>query len=295
MRRALHHRRLRARTAAGLVGLANLLTQATASASEPAPADSGFSYFMGLGRQSVTYRETGSSLPFRSEAKATNPLLITGALYGVTDRLLFSVDSETTIAPGRSTEVWSATAPTFNGITLTSPVLQRNGFSLNQTNLQLLGHYRVAGPWFASAGFVARTLAFQRFSFVAGPDNAVSTPTGTTVEENAAELMLQLGAALESERVRKSDSHYSLRALAGVPVWRRVQNTSVPELSFDKPGGWDLALEGRYSMAVRDSVHVGLWGKWSVTHRPRQTLGLAELPLSRMTGFNYGIELLWKL
>ena len=90
-------------------------------------------------------------------------------------------------------------------------MLQRNGFSLIQTNLQLLGHYRVAGPWFASAGFVART------------------------------------------------------------------------------------LEGRYSVAVRDSMHVGLWGKWSVTHRPRQTLGLAELPLSRMTGLNYGIELLWKL
>ena len=174
-------------------------------------------------------------------------------------------------------------------------MLQRNGFSLNQANLQLLGYYRVTGPWFASGGLVARTLAFQRYSFVAGPDNAVSTPSGTTVEENAAEVMLQLGAALESERVRKSDSHYSLRALAGVPVWRRVQNTSVPELNFDKPGGWDLALEGRYSVAVRDSVHVGLWGKWSVTHRPRQTLGLAELPLSRMTGLNYGIELLWKL
>ena len=69
----------------------------------------------------------------------------------------------------------------------------------------------------------------------------------------------------------------------------------MPELNFDKPGGWDLALEGRYSVAVRDSVHVGLWGKWSVTHRPRQTLGLAELPVSRMTGLNYGIELLWKL
>ena len=213
----------------------------------------------------------------------------------MTDSVLFSVDSEITIAPGRSTETWTATAPAFNGITLTSPVLQRNGFSLNQTNLQLLGHYRVTGPWFASAGFVARTLAFQRFLFVAGPDNAVSTPSGTTVQEDAAELILQLGAALESERVRKSDSHYSLRALAGVPVWRRVRNTSVPELSFDKPGGWDLALEGRYSMAVRDSVHVGLWGKWSLTHRPRQTLGLVELPVSRMTGLNYGIELLWKL
>lgn len=284
------------------IGAALLCTGLAALAAESAaPAaltlsDKGFSYFVGVARQDVRYRETGSFLPFRSEATSSSPLLITGALYAVTDDLLFSVDSESTFYPNRTTETWSATAPVFNGVPLNSPVLQTNGFSLNQAQLQLLGQYRVSGPWFGSGGLTFRTQSFKRFSFKPGPDGAVDTPANTTVEESSGEVLLQLGLALESEQVRQADRHYGLRATVGLPLWRRVENTNTPTLQFNGTRGWDLALEGRYSMAVRQNVHLGGWGKWTLAQRGRQSAGPdAELPESRQQILSYGLELLWKL
>jgi len=284
----LNQRMQRALAASTLAGL--LLATGAAVA-----GDAGFSYVMGLGRQDLRYRETGSTLPFKSEVRTGSALLVTGALYEVDTDVLFSMNSETTFYPGSNTETWTSTAARFNGVTLTSPVLQQNGYSLNSSHLLLLGHYRVRGPWFASGGLAARTLSFKRYSFVAGPDQAVSTPSGTTVEETAGEVLLQLGAELESEHVRKSDSHYGLRALVGVPVWRRVQNTSVPTLRFDNTAGVDVSFEGRYSRALFERVHLGGWGKWSLSRRGSQVQGTAELPASRLDGWSYGVELLWKL
>lgn len=262
-------------------------------------ADQGFSYFMGLGQQSIRYQEFGSLLPFKSEAKTNSPLLITGALYAVNPNLYISLGSETTYFAGSTRETWNATSPTFNGTTLTSPLLQTNNFSLNHTDTQILGHYRVQQNWFALAGASARSLSFKRNSFSLGPDRAVNTPATTTVEESAAELLLSFGAALESTRVRGVANHYSLRAVVGVPIARRVENTASPAVRFTGTKGFDASLEGRYSWALLPNVHVGAWGRFNINQRSAQNSSSGgvqyELPRSRLESLGYGVELLWKL
>lgn len=268
----------------------------TAHAAETVEADRGFSYFMGVARQHVRYTETGSFLPFRSEARGASPMLVTGALYALSDRLLMSLDNETTFYPDRSSEVWNATAPSFNGTLLTSPVLQRNGFSLQQSKTQVLGLYRLRGPWFGVGGAALRTQSFKRFAFTPGPDNAVATPSDTTVEESISELVLNVGGGLESEQLRGQAHHYSLRALVGVPVWRRLTNTTVPLSTFDAKRGVDFSVEGRYSWALSDKIHAGGWASWSQVRRSSQALGNnLEMPRSRLDSLGYGVELLWKL
>lgn len=273
-----------------------LAAPAHAAETTEATAGKGFSYFMGLARQHVKYRETGSILPFESRASGASPMLVTGALYALTDRVLMSLDNETTFYPDRASETWTTTASTFDGFVLTSPVLQRNGFSLQQSKTQLLGHYRVQGQVFGVGGAALRTQSFKRYSFTPGPDNAVATPTDTTVEESIAELLLNLGVALESEQVRGQPTHYSLRATLGVPVWRRLTNTTAPQAAFSGKSGFDLAVEGRWSWAVSDKIHAGVWGSWSMARRGQQTLGGSlEMPRSRLDSLGYGVELLWKL
>lgn len=270
----------------------------TAGAQEPAPTkqDRGFSYFLGLGRQDVRYEESLNLAPIRSHARTSSPLIVTGALYAVNDDLLLSVNSEFTFYPGEATERWKYTGPSLATANLTSPLLQSNGYSLTQSSTQLLGHYRVAGPWFAVAGTTLHTLSFKRFGFVSGPDNAVDTPpTSTVVEETTGEVLLNLGLALESERVQGSTEHFGMRALLGVPAWRRTQNTDVQNLRFSRAQGLDLAIEGRYSRAIYRGVHLGAWGKWLTSRRGRETLGGNELPDSKLDSMSYGVELLWKL
>jgi hypothetical protein len=280
-----------------LLALAGALLGAVAQAqpSSPAPADErGFSYFMGLGAQRVTYREKPSIVPAESRAEVTNPLLVTGAVYAINADSLLALDSETTFAPRTVTERWTATAPTIGGTPVTD-VLQTNRFSLQESSTRLLLHYRLASDWFVVGGPAFHSQSFKRFGFRAGADNLVTLPADRAVEESMSEVLLQLGLALESERVRNATHHYSLRATVGVPVWRRLENTAFPDQSFGGTKGHDLALAGRYSHAVIPNVHLGVWGQWSHSLRRAQLSGNAELPESTLSGIAAGFELLWKL
>ena len=266
------------------------------AAGQALAADGGFSYVMGIGRQDFRYEEKTAGLPVNSVGRSGGPLLVTGALYELPGGHLFSLDNETTFYPGRGSETWRSRSDVFNGVALRDRELQRNAFSLRQSHTQLGGHWRVAQPWFVSGALALRTLSFRRYSFVIGPDAAVSTPANTTVEETMSEVLGTVGLALESGLLRGQDVHYGLRATLGVPLWRRVENTSQPQALFTGARGWDLAVEGRYSRAVMPNVHLGGWGKWALSSRGVQTQGSAlELPASRLHSLAAGIELLWKL
>lgn len=288
--------------AAGLTALA-IAAPAAEPVTAPAPdqaagqaAESGFSYFVGLAVQRSRYRETATSLPVRSQASSSSPLLVTGALYAVTPDWLASLDNETTFAPSTVTETWTATAPSISGVTLSSPVLQTNQFRFSDTVTRVLAHRRVQDQYFVLGGLALRSQSFRRFGYVAGPDAVVRVTPGQTTEETQAEVLLQLGAALESEVLRGRDLHYGVRLLLGVPIWRRVENTAFPQSRFDRLGGWDLALEARYSRALARDVQLGGWFKVSHSSRPGQSgAGGIELPSHRLGQAALGAELLWKL
>lgn len=285
----------------GAIALA--LATATTAASAQAPAtpspasaeDRGFSYFMGVGAQRLTYREKPSIVPAESRARVTNPLLITGAVYAVNADTLLALDSEATFAPGTVTERWTATASTIGGNPVNDPLLQTNRFSLTESNTRLLLHYRLRQQWFVVGGPAFHSQSFKRFGFQAGPDNLVTLPADRTVEESVSEVLLHAGLALESERVRNSRHHYSLRATLGVPVWRKLENTAFPNETFSGTGGYDASLAARYSHTLVPNVHVGLWGQWSHAFRNAQTSGNLEVPKSTLSGVAAGVELLWKL
>lgn len=277
------------------------MTAAQAQASLPLvsspndASDLGFSYFLGIGGQTALYREDSSLVPVKSRATTTSPLIVTGALYAINHDVLFSLGSETTFAPGSTTEKWAATTLQFNGQTLTDPVVQRNGFSLTQNTTQLLGLYRIAGDWFAVAGPSLHTQTFKRYSFTQGVDRDASLPTDHTVEESTSEVLANLGIGLDSGKVRGRSLHYGVRAMVGLPLWSRTDNTESPGVNFKSASGYDLSLEGRASWAVVDNIHVGLWGQWLTSERHRSITGNFELPQNRLTSTSYGIELLWKL
>ena len=290
-----------ARTTIAVTLCATLLAVASAARAETPltkpddVGDIGFSYFLGVGGQTAQYRESSTLVPAKSRASTTSPLIISGALYAINRDVLFSLDSESTFAPGSATETWTATSQQFDGQTLTDRVVQRNGFSLTQNTTQLLGLYRISGDWFALAGPSLHTQTFKRYGFTQGVDQAVALPTDRTVEESTSEVLANMGVALESGRVRGQSLHYGLRAIVALPVWSRTDNTQSPGVNFKSTSGVDLALEGRASWAIFENIHAGLWGQWLTSERQRETTGQLELPRNRLTSASYGIELLWKL
>lgn len=285
--------------ALGAVWAATLAALSAGAAAQPrdtvtAADDRGFSYFMGLGRQTVRHREMPSIVAARSRAEVSSPLLNTGALYAIDADNLLSLDAETTFAPGTTTERWTSTSGSMGPVQLSSPLLQTNLFSLHQARTRVLAQHRLWGPWFAVGGASFHSHSFKRFRFAAGPDNAVTLPPGT-VEETVSEVQLNAGLALESESVRNSRHHYSARLTLGKPVWRRVENTAFADHRFGGTGGWDVVAAGRYSLAVRPAFHVGAWGQLAQNVRQRQIKGAVELPRSQTQTLSGGLEVLWKL
>ncbi len=284
----------------GIWGLALALASCgLAQAAEPVSADSsdkGYSYFLGLGQESLKYEETSGLLPVKSSARATSALLIGGAVYVVDKDWLFSVDNATTFNPATSQETWTATSSTINGVVLSSGLLQTDSFNLSQSTTKLLVHGRLKDHWFGIAGPSFHTQTFRRFSFASGPDHVVNTPASTTVDESSSEILFNSGVGLESEQLRGQPTHYGMRAILSLPVWRRLQNTAEPQVAFNAAKGWDFSLEGRYSWAVHDRLQVGAWGRWQLSRRERQIVGGSfEMPANRLDGLGYGLELLWKL
>jgi len=287
-----------------LLGFAVVATLPLAAQTLTIPDDGrGFSYFMGVGAQRTTYQESVSRYPITSKSVVTSPLLITGAVYAIGPNSLISFDSENTFAADTTTETWRTPvgtilpAGTGKTATVTDPVLQTNQFSYQQNTLRLLWQQRATGPVFIVGGPAFHSHSFKRFGFTPGTDNItdLSRLSNTTVEESVSELMLNLGVALESERVRGERHHYSLRAVVATPAWRRLTNTAYPSLSFSGIQGYDLSLSGRYSLALHPNLHLGVWGQWHQGERGLQRQGRFEVPKTRLDGVSYGVELLWKL
>ena len=273
----------------------------------------GYSYFMGLSKQTLSYQETASILPIKTHAAISSPLLVTGGLFPMTANVLLSLDAASTFAGQGTTETWSATSSTLQGAPLSNATLQTNQFKLQQTRTNLLVHYRLGGQWFGIAGPAFHSQTFKRYSFQAGPDNATNIIAGQVIDESSSEIQLQLGIAFESENLRYTASHTALRLYVAKPLWRSVENTLVPNATFAGTSGFDAVVEGRYSLAVRDKLHIGFWAQYlrSVRGSDKQCIAdasrngnvgvcgvnrsQAELPKSTLTSQAYGLELLWKI
>ncbi len=269
-------------------------TQANvADAAKNSLAEKGFSFFMGVGMTSLRYQETSKNMPVKSDVQANNIILNTGALYSLTPEYLFSIDNFSTFYPVNASESWHASSPfTAGGSTFQTGILQQNNFTLSQSDTRLALHKRIANDWFVIAGPSLNSGSFKRNGVVAKQAGINST---AVVEESFSEVNANIGLGLESEQVLKQDTHYSANLMIGTPVWRRLQNTNSPDKTFTTAKGYDIALTGRYSWAVREFAHIGLWGRLSSSYRDGQSLGNAELPRSRLESASSGLELLWKL
>ncbi len=276
-----------------------LLAQAQSLPEFKPSTDRGFSYFLGLAQQTAAYSERPSADLLQLKAitsnKTKSAMLVSGALYAFNDDLLVSLDNHSTFAPAISTERWRE---------VDGPLLQTNRYSFSQSNTRALAYLRRYQDVFLTGGVNFRSQSFKRFDFHA-LDTRVDTSQNVPTEESTSELVGEVGLAFEGERVKRSATHYGLRLSVGTPLWRQVTNTSYPGLTFNDRRGWDANVELRYSWALNDIAHLGLWGHYTFSVRQSQRQGYvdansgqarsAELPDSHLRTTALGLELLWKL
>jgi hypothetical protein len=303
---------------AALVGVATMAWAAASAQAQPLSlpefkpsSDRGFSYFLGLAQQTAIYSEKPSIVNVRTSSKTKSAMLVSGALYAFNDDLLLSLDNLSTFAPANSKEQWHATSATLPvqdpdslqwvETPVNGTLLQTNRFSLSQSNTRALAYFRQRQNTFLVGGVNFRSQSFKRYDFRVRQPNIIREQP-TPMEESTSELVAEVGVAWEGERVKMTSSHYGLRFTLGTPVWRQVTNTGFPGQTFDSRKGWDANVEGRYSWALNDVVHLGLWGKYSFSERSNQIFPdlddpsiLNEMPTSSLRTTTVGIELLWKL
>ena len=255
----------------------------------------GFSFFLGLGLANVRYQETSTSIPTNSSAQATNLILNSGALYALNQDYLFSIEAQSTFYPQNVTESWTAPVPfSAGGYNFTSGMLQQDNFSISQSDTRLYLHKRISGNYFLLLGPSFDSSTFKRSMFVAY-QTGVNVNNSTVIEESSSEILGNIGIGIDTEQVINRPYHYSANITFGLPVWRRVTNTSYSLDTFTSTQGYDLAIEGRYSWAFRKDAQIGAWMRYSESIRGNQILGPVELPTSKMDSASFGLEILWKI
>jgi len=304
--------RLIALAGATILGLGTMnMAQAQSLPVFKPSSDRGFSYFLGLAQQTTTYSEKPSIVNITTTSKTKSAMLVSGALYAFNDDLLVSLDNLSTFAPSNSQERWyatSSTLPVHNDSTgqwvetpVNGPLLLTDRFSLSQSTTRALAYVRASKDTFFVGGANFRSQSFNRYGYKVHQPNIINYEP-SPMDESTSEFVAEVGIAFEGERVKNSPTHYGLRVTLGTPLWRQVTNTGFPGQTFDSRKGWDANVEGRYSWALSDIVHLGLWGKYAFSTRNgqiRQSLDYAdmqdEMPKSNLRSTTIGVELLWKL
>ncbi len=264
----------------------------------------GYSYFT-VGQETVTYEESAGGLS--SDIDISNPVINTGGLYFLSNRLDFSIDALATTSPSASTEYW------YDGGVLE----QTNKMEYLKTATNVHLHYKlspylriVAGPSFT----------YQEYSRYGLNDvgNHENLYFYGSWEESTTDILFDLGIAIDDANLYRSDRlHFAAKALLGLPIYGETKNTQFPDATFSNKTV-RFGLEGTASYMIYPGLHIGLNAAWTyqkrlesdledVTTRYCNTMvngkcteviedsAQAYLPEADITNFTLGLQILWSI
>ncbi len=210
----------------------------------------GYSYFT-LGLENIIYQESGDA---SSHVNLLNPILNTGGLYAINDQWDFSIDALATFSPQNGEEEW-----TWKG-----DVIQRNQVEYLRTATNVYLHYKLQENWRIIGGSSLTYQTFTRYGIESGSHNEHFYGTW---EENSTDIFVDLGVAYDSGTLYgESPWKLSGKAMLGVPLWSKTENTQFDALAFN-----DFAvranLEGTLSYRVTDGVSLGWYAMFGYEKR----------------------------
>lgn len=250
------------------------------------PKDS-FSYFA-IGSETITYQETASIFPVKSDVTVNNLALMSGGFTRTTDRLAFSIEAFSTLYPNRADEEWNDTIGAF-------PLpLQQNNFTFSNSSTSLLGHYNILSNVRILIGGSYNLSTFKRFNFTTPyPDTVILSPG--VVEETFGEFIGYTGLTAD---LALYDTYFNIRILGGMPLYSKIENSNSPNLTFEEGTGYDIDIAMSYSVPVSKHVNIGLIADYQYHFREKQVLitqsSQTEIPENVMTALRAGLFINWR-
>jgi len=257
----------------------------------------GYSYF-NIGVENIDYQETPKNISVKSKSSMNNIIIRTGGLYSINQNFNFSIDASATFSPEQTTELWHDTN--------SGNLLQQNLVTLQNASTLVLLHYKISPSWQILAGGSFNEETFKRFKFE-GKSDSVADLSKYTAEESSSHIDINLGVGYGSDLLQNQDDHFSVRAYIGLPLWSETRNTSYPDAIWSDTSSYTVNLQARYSIALNENFHVGVYGGYGFTDRSEEKitnaynsflddiLPEATLPTAKTTRLIFGLELLWQL
>ncbi|MFY8300708.1 hypothetical protein AAEU28_18230 [Pseudoalteromonas sp. SS15] len=257
----------------------------------------GISYsYLTVGNESISYKETATLVPVKSDASVSNLMLNSGGLYDINETFAFSVDALATFSPNSDNEEW--THETFG-------VYQRNQFEYIHASTHLALHYKLTENFRVIGGTALSLITYKRTGINLNLQDG-SVIKGGMQEEKSNEIYLDAGIAYESGKLSES-MRYGFKATVGHTIWSETYNTQFDGLDF-ATDTLRYNLEANVSFKVTEGIHLGAYARYSMLDRgqegpvewtgtlvDRESTFAVEFPEGETTNSSVGLMLLWDL
>lgn len=244
--------------------------------------------YISFGSENITYNEdyvTRNGQVIHSEAKATSPVYISGALVRINDLFDFSMDLSSTLLPTQAEEKWQ----------IDGALVQTNQFDAMITSMQFLGHYKLNNNHRFVFGPTYKLNSYKRYTWkdvngdilyedpnLNGIKDAGEGKIGL-VQERVATLYASAGYWYESSpHAKASKMRWRFNALYGIPIWNEASNTGFEKIIFHSTNGYKLETSAYIGYPLFKGLELGIFGGYSYQRKSKMDYMLTSDGVKRI-------------
>ena len=284
--------------------LTTLLPLAVFASGEGEIYDS-YNYFS-VGSESITYNEdyvTRDGQVVHSEAKATSPVYISGALVRVNNWFDFSMDMSSTLLPTQAQEKWQ----------MDGALAQTNQFDAMISSMQFLGQFKLNNNHRIVLGPTYKLNSYKRYTFKDADGNILSDDFNNNgivdagegkmglIQERVATLYASAGYWYESSaHATSSTPRFRLNAIYGKPIWNEASNTGFEKVTFNSTNGYKIESNAYIGYPIFRGLELGIFGGYSYQKKSGLDSVMASNGINRigwpentLTLWQTGISFVW--
>lgn len=259
-----------------------------------------FSYF-GLGVDSMTYKESTNAygMGINTKSTASVPVQRSGAYTAVNDQWGFGIFTVSSLYGEDNPESWK---------TKSFGTVQTNDVSLKRTDVTITGVRQIGGGNYFSGGFNYSDFSFVRSNYKKtntydalvtsvglDPTKTENQPPSGSTSEESSSLNLMLGYGYDNYFKFENEGLRTFASVqAGVPLYRRVTNTTVdPVLTDFFASGYKAQLAAGLGWQFSEKLSVNYISEYSYTKLGEMQSGNVTMPETTLTIWNNSIIAYW--
>ena len=228
--------------------------------------------------QSVDYTShtsTDDGRAYDTSSSVDNPVYVIGGLYNLTNTWDISTEVSTTLVPTRSTEDGTAK----DGTTSTS---FKNNLEVLNNTITGYAHYKFSNEHRVIGGLTYNLSSWKRYNFT------LPSVQGQVILQRSMAINMEAGYWYEGYFMPEDKLHVNFKAIAGIPIWEKTENTS-EDVTFSNRSGYNFDIAVNTGYLVYNDAEIGATLGYNYTKKDSAHSSGVYVPEDTFETFYFGV------